>query len=127
MIIKDIKLKKIEIGSKVVLRNIFFDTGKSILRKESTSELERLYKLLIDVPTLKIEISGHTDNVGSAKMNQGLSERRAKAVVDFLVKKGIEASRLTYKGYGFEQPMATNDTDEGRQLNRRTEFKIVGN
>lgn len=126
-IINDIKLKKIEIGSKVVLKNIFFDTGKSILRSQSTSELERLLKLLEDVPTLKIEISGHTDNVGSAKMNQGLSEKRAKAVVDYLIGKGIDQTRLTYKGYGFDQPIATNDTDEGRQLNRRTEFKIVGN
>ncbi|MCF8297913.1 MAG: OmpA family protein [Saprospiraceae bacterium] len=126
-IIKDIKLKRIEIGSKVVLKNIFFDTGKSTLRKESTSELERLQKLMEDVPTLKIEISGHTDNVGSETMNQGLSEKRAKAVVDYLIGKGIDQARLTYKGFGFAQPIATNDTEEGRQQNRRTEFKIVGN
>ena len=126
-IIKDIKLKRIEVGSKVVLKNIFFDTGKSILRKESTTELSRLLSLMNEVITLKIEISGHTDNIGSAKYNQGLSERRAKAVVDYLIKNGIAAERLEFKGYGFDQPIAKNDTEEGRQQNRRTEFKVIGN
>jgi len=79
-----------------------------------------------EMPELKIEISGHTDNKGSAKANQALSERRAKTVVDYLLGQGILKDRLTYKGYGQTQPIATNDTDEGRQLNRRTEFKITG-
>jgi outer membrane protein OmpA-like peptidoglycan-associated protein/tetratricopeptide (TPR) repeat protein len=123
---KDVYLKKVEVGSKIVLKNIFFDFGKATLRSDSESELDRLAKLLTDVPTLKIEISGHTDNVGSQSFNQKLSENRAKSVVEYLVnKKGIAADRLTYVGYGFQQPIATNDTEEGRQQNRRTEFKII--
>jgi outer membrane protein OmpA-like peptidoglycan-associated protein/tetratricopeptide (TPR) repeat protein len=123
---KDVYLKKVEVGSKIVLKNIFFDFGKATLRSDSESELDRLAKLLTDVPTLKIEISGHTDNVGSQSFNQKLSENRAKSVVEYLVnKKGISAERLTYVGYGFQQPIATNDTEEGRQQNRRTEFKII--
>ncbi|HXC05788.1 MAG TPA: OmpA family protein [Bacteroidia bacterium] len=122
---KDIALNNLAVGTKIVLRNIFFDFDKSTLRPESTNELERLTKLLQDVPTLKIEISGHTDNKGSADYNQKLSESRAKAVVDYLTGKGITADRLQYKGYGLTQPMAPNDTDEGRQLNRRTEFKVL--
>jgi outer membrane protein OmpA-like peptidoglycan-associated protein len=123
---KDILLKKVEVGTKIVLNNIFFDFNKASLRDESIAELERLYKLLQDMPTLKIEISGHTDNVGTATYNQQLSENRAKAVVNYLKKKGIAADRLQFKGYGFTQPIATNDTPEGRQMNRRTEFKVLG-
>jgi outer membrane protein OmpA-like peptidoglycan-associated protein/tetratricopeptide (TPR) repeat protein len=124
-VVKDIQLKKIAVGSKVVLKNIFFDSGKATLKPESQKELENLINILNEVKTLKIEISGHTDNVGSAKFNKALSERRAKAVVDYLISKGISADRLTYKGYGFDQPIATNDTPEGRQQNRRTEFKVI--
>lgn len=122
---KDIQLQNIAVGNKIVLKNIFFDFDKATLRPESTSELERLQKLLTDVPTLKIEISGHTDNKGSAMYNQTLSENRAKAVVEFLISKGIAKERLEFKGYGLSQPIANNETDEGRQLNRRTEFKIL--
>ncbi len=122
---KDIQLKKIAVGTKIVLNNIFFDFNKATIRPESTPELERLYNFLIEVPTLKIEISGHTDNVGSATYNQKLSEDRAKSVVDHLINKGISLDRLTFAGYGFTQPVATNETEEGRQLNRRTEFKIL--
>ncbi len=122
---KDVQLNNLTVGTKIVLRNIFFDFDKSTLRPESTNELERLLKLLTDVPTLKIEISGHTDNKGKADYNQHLSESRSKAVVDYLVSKGIAADRLQFKGYGLTQPMATNDTDDGRQLNRRTEFKVL--
>ena len=122
---KDVQLKNVAVGSKIVLKNIFFDFGKATLRPESTNELERLIKLLTDVPTLKIEISGHTDNKSSAEFNQKLSESRAKAVVDYLTGKGISKDRLTAVGYGLTQPIATNDTDEGRQMNRRTEFKIL--
>jgi outer membrane protein OmpA-like peptidoglycan-associated protein/tetratricopeptide (TPR) repeat protein len=122
---KDVQLSNLTVGTKIVLRNIFFDFDKSTLRPESTNELERLTKLLNDVPTLKIEISGHTDNKGAADYNQRLSESRAKSVVDYVVSKGIAADRLQFKGYGLTQPMAPNDTDEGRQLNRRTEFKVL--
>jgi len=123
---KDVALKNIAVGSKIILKNIFFDFDKATLRPESTNELERLTKLLNDVPTLKIEISGHTDSKGADDYNKKLSTSRAKAVLDYLIKAGIAADRLTSAGYGEEQPIATNDTDEGRQLNRRTEFKVVG-
>lgn len=124
-IIKDIQLQKITVGSKVVLKNIFFATGKATLTESSTTELSNLLKLLNDIPTLKLEISGHTDNVGSASKNKILSEKRAKAVVDYLVKKGISQDRLVYKGYGFEKPIASNKTKAGRQQNRRTEFEVI--
>lgn len=124
-ITRDINLKKVEIGKKIVLRNIFFDFDKYSLRPESETELKRLINLLNEMPKLKIEISGHTDKYGSIEYNKRLSENRSKAVVDYLVKHGIDPNRLTYKGYGPTQPIATNNTDEGRQLNRRTEFKIL--
>jgi outer membrane protein OmpA-like peptidoglycan-associated protein/tetratricopeptide (TPR) repeat protein len=124
---KTIKLKNIAIGSKIALRNIFFDTGKSILRPESNSELDRLTALLNDVPSLKIELSGHTDNTGSASFNMTLSQQRAEAVVNYLRGKGIDAGRMTAKGYGSSAPIATNNSESGRQENRRTEFEIKGN
>jgi len=124
-ITKDISLKKVEIGKRIVLRNIFFDFDKYSLRPESQAELQRLIELLNEMPKLKIEISGHTDSYGSAEYNQRLSENRSKSVVEYLIKHGISENRLTYKGYGLTQPIATNTTDEGRQLNRRTEFKIL--
>ena len=122
---KDIALKSLSAGNKIVLNNIFFDFDKATLRPESTNELQRLVKLMKDNSSLKIEISGHTDSKGPKDYNLGLSENRAKAVVDYLVKEGIKVSRLSFKGYGETQPVATNDTEEGRQLNRRTEIKII--
>jgi outer membrane protein OmpA-like peptidoglycan-associated protein len=126
-IYKDIELSPMAVGAKVVLRNLFFESGKAILTSESVTELNRLLVMLNDMPKLRIEISGHTDNVGSAAANQRLSEARAKAVVDYLVKDGINASRLTHVGYGFDQPVAENNTAAGRAQNRRTEFKVIGN
>ena len=122
---KDIQLKAIKKGEKIILKNIFFDFDKATLRKESIAELERLHKILTDNPKIKIKIGGHTDNVGSDAYNQQLSEKRAKAVVDWLIQHGIDASRLQYQGYGESAPIATNETEEGRQLNRRTEFEII--
>ncbi len=124
---KVIELKNIKVGNKIALRNIFFDTGKSTLRSESNAELDRLVKLMKDVPSLKIEISGHTDNTGSAKLNNQLSQDRAQAVVNYLKSKGISASRMTAKGYGSSQPVASNNSAAGRQQNRRTEFEIKEN
>lgn len=121
----DIRLQKIEIGSTVVLKNIFFDYNKFTLRKESESEINRLTELLSKNPQIKVEISGHTDNVGGDEYNQKLSENRAKSVVESLVSNGIATERLIYKGYGKLEPVATNETPEGRQENRRTEFKII--
>lgn len=118
-------LQPIEIGNKVVLRNIFFDTNKYDLKAESRSELQELVNFLAYNPSIKIEISGHTDNVGNDELNQTLSENRAKAVYQFLISSKVDAARLQFKGYGKSQPIAPNDNDEGRSKNRRTEFKIV--
>lgn len=126
-IVKDIELNKLEVGKKIVLRNIFYDFNKSTLRPQSIAELDRLVKLLEVNPKMRIEISSHTDNVGSAAYNEKLSTARALSVVDYLQKKGIGSERLEYRGYGFTQPIAPNDTEQGRQLNRRTEFKILSN
>ena len=122
---RDFPLDRIDVGRKIVLKNIFFDFNKYTLRPESTTELERLVALLKKYPKLKIEISGHTDNVGSETYNKTLSENRAKVVVDYLIANGIEKARLVFVGYGFSQPIASNEIDEGRQLNRRTEFKVL--
>lgn len=127
MVNKTIELKNIKCGSKIALRNVFFDTGKSTIRPESFPELDRLVKLMNDVPTLKIELSGHTDNTGSATSNQTLSQNRAQAVVDYLAGKGIAKTRMVAKGYGSDRPVASNDSAEGRQENRRTEFEITCN
>jgi outer membrane protein OmpA-like peptidoglycan-associated protein len=122
---KDVALKKIEIGSVIVLKNIFFDFDKATIRPESANELERLIKLLNDNPTIKIELSSHTDSKGSDDYNMKLSDSRSKSVVEYLIGKGISSSRLVAKGYGETKPVDTNDTDAGRQNNRRTEFKIL--
>ena len=118
-------LNPIEIGNKVILNNIFFDTNKFDLKSESIGELQKLVEFLTVNPTLHIEISGHTDNVGNNQANQTLSENRAKSVYQYLIDNKIDAARLVYKGYGEIQPIAPNTTDEGRQKNRRTEFKII--
>lgn len=118
-------VEKSEIGESITLKNIFFDFDKSSLRKESIAELENLYQILIKYPNLKIEICGHTDSYGPDEYNKRLSQARTEVVVDWLIKKGINKNRLIAKGYGEDKPIATNDTKEGRQLNRRTEFKIL--
>ena len=125
-VVKDIPLKKLEVGVIIVLNNIFFDTGKAILRPESTAELERLRKLLADQPSIRLEMAGHTDNVGKPAANRDLSQRRAQAVVTYLTQHAIGADRLAAAGYGDTRPVAPNATRAGRQLNRRTEFKVMG-
>ncbi|MET0299682.1 MAG: OmpA family protein, partial [Flavitalea sp.] len=120
----DIPLQPIEANATIVLRNIFFDINKFELRPESFSELDKIVQLLKDNPTLNIQIYGHTDNVGKASDNLKLSNDRAGAVVKYLVSKGIEAKRLASKGFGATVPVATNDTEQGKALNRRTELKV---
>ncbi len=122
---KDIALKPIEVGQSIVLKNIFFDFDKATIRPESANELDRLIKLLTDNPTLKIELGSHTDSKGSDEYNQKLSQARSQSVVTYLIGKGISADRLVAKGYGETVPVATNDTEAGRQENRRTDFKIL--
>lgn len=123
-IILDIKLLKLQKEAKIVLRNVFFEFGKSNLKPESYSELDRLVEILLSNVKMRIEIGGHTDNKSSRDFNLKLSEARAKAVVEYLSKK-VGTDRLAYKGYAFDVPVATNDTEDGRALNRRVEFKII--
>lgn len=122
----DVPLEPIEVGSSITLRNVFFETAKWDLKEESTIELDKLVKLMTGNPSMKVCLEGHTDNVGSDASNQKLSENRAKAVYDYLVNHGVEASRLQYKGYGESKPIADNETEEGRALNRRTVFTVMG-
>ena len=127
MVSKEIALKNIDIGSKIALRNVFFDTGKSEVKIDSYPELDRLIQLMLDVPTLKIELSGHTDNVGNNEYNLNLSQRRADAVRVYLTSKGVDKSRVLAVGYGESKPVDSNDTKDGRANNRRTEFEITDN
>lgn len=116
---------EIIIGERIVLENVLFDFDKFTLRPESTTELDKWVKFLTENSTLKIEVSGHTDNKGTAEYNYTLSDNRAKAVYDYFTSKGISKDRMKWKGYGFDLPIASNKTDEGRQKNRRTEIKIT--
>jgi outer membrane protein OmpA-like peptidoglycan-associated protein len=126
----DLELEKMQKGAKARLR-VFFDFDKATLRKESTPELERFVAFLKKYPTMKVEIAGHTDNIGTDQKNKILSGQRAKMVMDYLIEKGIEAERLRSMGYGFHKPIAPNknpdgsDNPDGRQQNRRTECEIV--
>lgn len=123
---KNIPLQPIELNASVVLRNIFFDLNKYELKTQSTVELDKVVQLLRDNPAVRIQISGHTDNIGTATDNLKLSDNRAKSVINYLVSKGVDPKRLTSKGFGATQPVADNKTEEGRALNRRTELKVIG-
>ena len=127
LIEKDISLMYIDIGSKIALRNVFFDIGKSLVKEDSFAELDRLVLLMKQFPNLSVELSGHTDNTGSELLNNRLSQRRAEAVVKYLIEKGIDKRKLTAKGYGSANPVDSNKTIDGRMNNRRTEFEIIGN
>lgn len=121
----EVLLEPISVNNKIVLNNVFFDFDKSDLKTESFVELDKLVDLLQINPTIKIEISGHTDNKGDDKYNQTLSQKRAESVVNYLVQKGIVKTRLVAKGYGETQPIAPNDTEENQAKNRRTEVKVL--
>ena len=124
---KDIPLQPIEANASVVLKNVFFDVNKFDLKPESEAELDKLVQLMNDNPAVKIQIGGHTDNVGKPADNLTLSNNRAKAVVTYLVSKNISPQRLVAKGFGETQPIDDNKTDEGRSRNRRTEMKVIAN
>lgn len=117
--------EKVEVSETMVLENIHFQSGNAILEEASFTELQKLVQDLSAKKGYKMEIYGHTDNVGDPKYNLKLSEARAKAVVDYLISQGIAPSQLSYKGYGDTQPKYTNDTEKGRQMNRRVEFKLI--
>lgn len=122
---KDMELLPIEIGTTVRLNNILFETAKAKLRPESFEELDRLVSLMEDASKLVIEIEGHTDDVGSDSYNMTLSDKRANAVRDYLLEKGISPDRIQAKGYGETKPEVPNDSDENRALNRRVQFRVV--
>lgn len=121
----DVPLQPIGDSTPMVLKNVFFETGKYDLKPESKAELNKMVIWMKANPTVKIELSGHTDNVGDKKSNLLLSTNRAKSVYDYLVANGIDAARMTYKGYGDTKPKVANDTPEHRQMNRRTEWMIT--
>lgn len=116
--------KDIQVGEKVALKNIVFDEGKYYLLPESYIELNKLAQYLIRNPQMEIRIGGHSDNTGSGKKNQRLSEQRSREVFEYLIKKGVQ-NKMHFKGYGSTQPIASNDTEEGRIKNRRVEFEII--
>lgn len=122
---KDLYLDRIKVGDRFAMRNVQYESGKATLKKESITELQILKDFMTENPYIKVEVSAHTDIVGSHAMNMKLSVSRAKSIYDWLTKNGIAKERITYKGYGPDLPIATNDTPEGRQLNRRSEIKIL--
>jgi len=126
---KEIKLDSIDykVGDRITLENIFFEFDKSTLLPKSMNELDKLVDILSDYPFLRIEISGHTDNVGGRDYNKALSQERAKSVVDYLIEKKVNETRLSYAGYGSEKPITSNSSEEGRSTNRRVEFLILSN
>jgi outer membrane protein OmpA-like peptidoglycan-associated protein len=121
---RDLKLVPFEAGETVRLNNIFFDFNKSVLHVESNAVLDRLVNMLDQQSAIKLEIVGHTDNVGTPSFNKKLSESRAEAVKNYLISKGIAKTRIKSSGLGATKPVATNDSEEGRQQNRRVEFTI---
>jgi len=123
----DIPLQPIELNANIILKNIFFESNAYNLKTESASELDILVQLLNENPALKIQINGHTDNIGKAADNMTLSNNRAKAVVTYITSKGIAPARLTFKGFGASKPIAENTSEEGRAQNRRTELQVTGN
>jgi outer membrane protein OmpA-like peptidoglycan-associated protein len=121
----DVDLDKASTGAMVVLNNIFFDTDKFDLREKSMTELDKISRFLNENPKIKVEISGHTDDQGADAYNQQLSQKRAKAVGEYLVTRGVAVSRLKEVGYGAKKPLKPNDSEANRQVNRRIEFRII--
>ena len=124
---KDIPLQPLELAAAMVLKNIFFDVAQFNLKSSSQIELDRVVQLLVENPTIEIEMSAHTDSHGTDSYNYTLSDNRARSVMEYILSKGIPASRIISQGYGETKPVVPNDTDENRQLNRRVEFKILKN
>jgi outer membrane protein OmpA-like peptidoglycan-associated protein/tetratricopeptide (TPR) repeat protein len=125
VIARNFGLDPIEVGATVILENIFFELNKATLKPESYPQLEQVLGFMNGNPSVRMEISGHTDNTGSLRLNTRLSQARAQAVVDWLRERGVTVDRLDAKGYAFSQPISPNNTAEGRAKNRRVEFKIL--
>lgn len=126
-IVINIPLQPIETGASVVLRNIFFDVNKFQLKPESMNELDKVVALLGENPKVNMLIGGHTDNAGKDAENLVLSLNRSKSVAGYLLSKGIDPRRITTKGYGSGKPVAGNDSENGKALNRRTELVVTSN
>jgi len=124
---KNISLQPVAMNTMMELKNILFETNSFTLKSSSYNELDKVVQLLKDNPNLKIQIGGHTDNVGKPADNTKLSKSRAKSVVDYIVRKAIVATRLSYKGFGSTKPLADNKTEVGKARNRRTELVVTGN
>ena len=125
LLTRNYTLKKMDAGVKIVIENILFNTGKATLKPSSFEELDKFAKLLIKNPKVCIEVSGHTDNVGAASYNKKLSKNRALTVKNYLVNHGVEEERISYEGYGMEQPIESNATAAGRAKNRRVEIQVL--
>ena len=121
-----IVLNRLNIGNKINLDNIYYEFDDYSLTKESLIEIEKFSNYLILNNTLIVEISGHTDNIGSAEYNYQLSKNRAKSVYEALIFFGVNPNQLSYQGYGYNFPVSTEDTEENRLKNRRTEIKVIG-
>jgi outer membrane protein OmpA-like peptidoglycan-associated protein len=121
----DVYLKPVKSGAAIVLNNLFFDTGKYELERKSKTELDKLITFMRQNPTVKIEISGHTDDVGSDQANKLLSQRRAKSVADYLSSHSVRKERITYIGHGENKPVKPNTSEENRSLNRRIEMRVL--
>lgn len=121
----DVFLEPVEMGASAVLNNLFFDLNKYELKEKSITELDKVIRFLNDNPKIRVEISGHTDNAGTAAYNLQLSLKRAQSVAGYLVAHSVAANRLTQKGYGADKPLKPNDSEENRQVNRRIEFRVV--
>jgi outer membrane protein OmpA-like peptidoglycan-associated protein len=126
-LMKNLYMTPIEVGATVRLNRIYFDFDKTTLRAESFPSLDRVVDFLSQNPTTSIEIGGHTDSMGSDDYNINLSQGRANAVRNYLIAEGIQEKRVLSVGYGEKRPETTNQTDEGRQINRRVEFRVLGN
>ncbi|MFW5659549.1 MAG: OmpA family protein, partial [Bacteroidota bacterium] len=122
---QDITLMPMQLGAESDLQNIFFEVGSAKLKPTSQTEIDYLKSLLKRYPQLRLEIIGHTDNTGGLQLNMQLSEQRAQAVVDALTESGVKPKRLSAKGMGPKQPVASNDTEAGRAQNRRVSFKVT--
>jgi outer membrane protein OmpA-like peptidoglycan-associated protein len=121
----DVYLDPVETGASAILKNIFFDFNKFEVKDKSFTELDKVIRFLTENPTIRIEISGHTDNAGTPAYNLQLSQKRSQAVAQYLVEHGIVVTRLVQKGYGADKPIKPNDTEDNRQINRRIEFRVV--
>lgn len=125
LLVRNYGMQPMSTGARIVVENILFTTGKATLRAESYSELNKLVRLLLENADVRIEVSGHTDNVGSASLNKRLSRSRAQSVKSYLESQGVDAGRIEFEGYGFDRPIAPNETEEGRAANRRVEIEVI--